>query len=82
MLASILNSERAILVNIQIIRVFVKMREVLSSTENLSIKIEKIYGVLTDHDQSIQFIFDHLKKLEDARRAELEHQKRKRIGYK
>ncbi|MDF1576793.1 MAG: ORF6N domain-containing protein, partial [Bacteroidales bacterium] len=41
MLASVLNSERAIQVNIQIVRVFTKMREILNSHNELLLKLEK-----------------------------------------
>ncbi len=57
MLASILNSDRAINVNIQIIRTFVKIRELLATNESLQRKImelEKKYG---SHDEKIKNIF-------------------------
>jgi len=57
MLASVLNSDRAINVNIQIIRTFVKIRELLSTNDALQRKImelEKKYG---SHDEEIKKIF-------------------------
>ena len=57
MLASILNSDRAISVNIQIIRTFVKIRELLSTNDALQRKLmelEKKYG---SHDEEIKKIF-------------------------
>jgi len=57
MLASVLNSNRAINVNIQIIRTFVKIRELLSTNDSLQRKImelEKKYG---SHDEEIKKIF-------------------------
>ncbi|MCX6719537.1 MAG: ORF6N domain-containing protein, partial [Candidatus Staskawiczbacteria bacterium] len=63
MLASILNSQRAINVNIQIVRTFVKIRELLATNEALNRKImelEKKYG---SHDDKIKKIFITLKLL-------------------
>jgi hypothetical protein len=63
MLSSILNSETAIRVNIQIIRVFTKMREILSTNKEVLRQIEKIEERLTGHDEDIATIFMYLKKL-------------------
>lgn len=56
MLSSVLNSERAIQVNIQIMRAFTKLREVLAAHSELKRKIE-------EHDQQIKIIFETLRKL-------------------
>ena len=50
MLASVLNSERAIQVNIQIVRIFTRMREILASHKGLLLKLEKIALKLAEHD--------------------------------
>jgi hypothetical protein len=63
MLSSVLNSETAILVNIQIIRVFTKMRQVLLTHKDILLQLEKIEKKLTGHDDDIQLIFHYLKKL-------------------
>ena len=63
MLSSVLNSEIAIQVNIQIIRVFIKMKQLLLDNKDLYLKIEKIENKLTAHDEDIQNIFVILKKL-------------------
>lgn len=63
MLASVLNSERAIEVNIQIIRVFNLMREALLNYKDILLKLEQIEKKVTAHDQNIQVIFAALKKL-------------------
>lgn len=63
MLSSVLNSETAIQVNIQIIRVFIKMKQLLLDNKELYLKIEKIENKLTAHDEDIQNIFVILKKL-------------------
>ena len=78
MLASVLNSERAIGVNIQIIRTFVKIRELMATNELLQRKImelEKKYG---SHDDKIKKIFITLKLLSLDENNEIE----KEIGFK
>jgi ORF6N domain len=66
MLSSVLNSETAIQVNIQIIRVFTKMKQMLLDNKELFLKIEKIERKLTEHDKDLQNIFTILKKLLQA----------------
>ena len=63
MLSSVLKSETAIQVNIQIIRVFTKMKQLLLDNKELFLKIEKIENKLTAHDKDLQNIFAILKKL-------------------
>ena len=63
MLSSVLNSETAIRVNIQIIRVFTKMRELLLTHKDILLQLQKIEKKLTGHDQDIQLIFQYLKQL-------------------
>jgi len=63
MLSSVLNSEIAIQVNIQIIRVFTKMKQILLENKALFLKIEKVEKQLTGHDKELQNIFTILKKL-------------------
>ncbi len=54
MLSSVLRSERAVQVNIQIIRTFTKFREILSENKNLAEKIEQLEK---KYDKSIVEIF-------------------------
>lgn len=63
MLSSVLNSETAIQVNIEIIRVFTKMKQLLLENKELFLKIEKVEKQLTNHDKDLQNIFTILKKL-------------------
>lgn len=63
MLSSVLNSETAIRVNIQIIRVFTKMRELLSTHKDILLQLEKMEKKLTGHDEDIALIFKYLKQL-------------------
>lgn len=70
MLSSVLNSERAILVNIQIMRAFIKLRRILASHEELRRKIE-------EHDTQIKILFDAIKSLMNPPAKE-----QKKIGFR
>ena len=63
MLSGVLNSEIAIQVHIQIIRVFAKMRELLLTHKDILLQLEKIEKKLTSHDEDIALIFQYLRKL-------------------
>lgn len=81
MLSSVLNSERAIMVNIAIIRVFTKMRELLSTHKEIILKLEQIEKKDIEQDDKIMLIFEYLKQLEKAKQQELEQRNRPKIGY-
>ena len=63
MLSSVLRSERAIQVNIQIIRVYTKMKHLLLDNKELWLKIEKIEQALIKKDDEVLAIFNALKNL-------------------
>ena len=82
MLASVLNSDRAIIVNIQIVRVFNRMRQLLETHTDILRKLELLQKKDVEQDRQILLIFEYLKQLEQDRQQQLEQQKRKRIGFK
>ena len=59
MLSSVLKSETAICVNIQIIRIFTRMREMIMTHKDILLQLEKIEKKLTGHDQDITLIFQY-----------------------
>jgi hypothetical protein len=70
MLSSVLNSPQAIQVNIQIMRIFTRLRKALLTHKDLQIKIEQILqrqenqqGKLLEHERQIAVIFDAIKQL-------------------
>ena len=79
MLSSVLNSPTAIKVNIQIIRVFTKMREMLTDTLSLKLEIEEIKKKLSNHTQNIELVFNYLDELIDKKENT---EPRNKIGYK
>jgi hypothetical protein len=82
MLSSVLNSDRAIMVNIQIMRVFTKMRALLDSHKEILRKLESIEKKDIEQDDKILLIFEYLKQLEQSKQEETNFQERKRIGFK
>jgi len=77
MLSCILNSERAIEVNIKIIRVFTRMKEMLLTHKEILLKLEQMEKQIVQHSEDIQLIFEALKQLLNAPQKE-----RTPIGYK
>ncbi len=63
MLSSVLKSKRAVQVNIQIMRAFVKLREILSTHKELAQKLKKLELKIDSHDQRIQTIFEVINQL-------------------
>jgi hypothetical protein len=82
MLSSILNSDRAIMVNIQIIRVFTKMREMIEANNDLKKRMDDLERNDMDQDRRIIIVFEYLKQLEEKREIDQNIQQRKRIGFK
>ena len=64
MLSSVLNSETAIQVNIQIMRIFVKIREIMNLNTELKFKFQKIDMKLIDHDKKFGIVFDAIKEIQ------------------
>lgn len=63
MLSSVLNGKRAIEVNIQIIRIFTRIRQLLVHNTELRLEIEKIKASLSNQDKSMEIVFDKLDQL-------------------
>ena len=82
MLSSVLNSDRAILVNIQIIRVFTRMRQLLEAHKEILKKLEVLEMKDLEHDEKISLVFEYLRQLEQTKEVEARFKERKRIGFR
>jgi len=82
MLSSVLNSERAIQMNIQIIRIFTRMRELLTTHQEILQKLEQLEKSDIEQNDKIMLIFEYLKQLEAVKQQELEQRNRNPIGFK
>lgn len=80
MLSSVLNSTRAIQVNIQIIRVFTHMRQAMVDNTDIRLEIEKIKNKLENQDKNMEVVFKYLDEL--LEKQEQPKPPRKRIGFK
>jgi hypothetical protein len=78
MLSSVLNSARAIKVNIQIIRIFTRMREVLFNYQDVLLKIEHLERQTLQNSDDVKVIFSYLKQLLTSP----EQAQRRRIGFR
>jgi len=63
MLSTVLNSKRAIQVNIQIMRTFTKLRELLATHKDLQRKIETLEGKYKQHDKQFKVVFEAIRQL-------------------
>ncbi len=77
MLSSVLTSRRAVEVNIRIMRVFTRMRELLMSSTELLLKVERIERELSAQGEDIATIYEYVKRLIEEPPAE-----RRRIGFR
>jgi len=77
MLSSILNTDPAIKVNIRIMRIFIKMREMLHTHKALLEKLEQLEKKVTGHDDSIKLIFQSLRRF-----LQNQNPPRRRIGFR
>lgn len=78
MLSGVLSSDRAIQVNIQIMRVFTRLRRMFIDNTVLRLDIEKIKAKLDNQDKNMEIVFRYLDELLEKKTTP---QKRKRIGY-
>jgi hypothetical protein len=82
MLSSVLRSDRAIEMNIQIMRIFTKMKEMLLTHKDLIKRIDIIERNLEGQGHEIKALFGYMKKLMEEKESKIEQESRKRIGYK
>jgi len=82
MLSSVLKSKRAIEVNIKIIRIFIKLRKLLTVNEEILGKLGELQLKEAEHDQQIHLIFEYLDQLEQPRQEEEDFRDRKQIGFR
>lgn len=79
MLSSVLKSDKAIEVNVQIIRTFVKLREMIVSNKELNRKIEDMER---KYDKRFKVIFDTLRELIEDKKKMKPERKVEKIGFK
>lgn len=79
MLSSVLNSKKAIAVNIQIMRIFTKLREMFTDNLTFKLEIEEIKKKLSNQSKNIELVFSYLDELIEKKDNK---EPRTKIGYK
>ena len=82
MLSGILNSDKAINMNIAIMRAFVEVRKVLLRQSDLKEQLKEIRERLGEHDTQLNQIYDAMENLLDEKAAQRKWNDRERIGFK
>ena len=82
MLSGILNSDKAINMNIAIMRAFVEVRKVLLKQNDLKEQLKEIKERLGEHDAQLNQIYDAMENLLDEKAAQRKWNDRERIGFK
>lgn len=77
MLSSVLNSDRAIQVNIQIMRIYTKLKGMLMDHKDILLKLEKLEKKVSKHDENFKVVFTYLKELLNPKTEPL-----RKIGFK
>jgi hypothetical protein len=78
MLSSVLNSDRAIEVNIAIMRAFVHLREIIATHKDLARKLDELERKLGEHDQHFRIAFEAIRQLMIP---PPQSEKKRRIGF-
>ena len=82
MLSGILNSDKAIAMNIAIMRAFVEIRRILIHENDLRTQLKEIKERLGEHDVQLNQIYEAMENLLDEKAAPRKWEERKRIGFK
>jgi hypothetical protein len=81
MLSGILNSDKAINMNIAIMRAFVAIRKILIQGNDLKLQLQAIKDHIGEHDAQLNQIYDAMENLLDEKAAQKTWEERKRIGF-
>ncbi|HET7118731.1 MAG TPA: ORF6N domain-containing protein [Hanamia sp.] len=82
MLSGILNSDKAISMNIAIMRAFVEIRKIIFKENDLKEQLKQIKNHLGEHDAQLTQIYDAMENLLDEKAAQRKWNDRQRIGFK
>ena len=82
MLSGVLNSDKAIAMNIAIMRAFVEIRRILIQETDLRTQLKEIRERLGEHDTQLNAIYDAMENLLDEKAAQKKFEERRRVGFK
>ena len=81
MLSGVLKSDKAINMNITIMRTFVEIRRIILNQHNLKDQLQEIKQRLGEHDSQLNSIYDAMENLLDEKAAQRKWEDRQRIGF-
>ena len=82
MLSGVLNSERAIQMNIAIMRAFVEIRKIIIRETDLKEQLQQIKDRIGEHDVQLNQIYDAIENLLDENASQRKWDERDRIGFR
>lgn len=82
MLSGVLSSERAVQMNIAIMRAFIEIRRILLQQTDLKEQLKEIRERIGEHDIQLNQIYDAMENLLDEKAAQRKWEERDRIGFK
>jgi len=82
MLSGILNSDKAINMNIAIMRAFVEVRKIIFRRYDLKEQLKEIKERLGEHDAQLNQIYDAMENILDEKASEVKWNERDRIGFR
>jgi phage regulator Rha-like protein len=82
MLSGVLNSERAIQMNIAIMRAFVEIRKIIIRETDLKEQLQQIKDRIGEHDAQLNQIYDAIENLLDEKVSQRKWDERDRIGFR
>jgi seryl-tRNA synthetase len=82
MLSSVINSDKAINMNIAIMRAFVEIRKIIFRQSDLKEQLREVKERLGEHDAQLNHIYDAMENILDERAAQRKWDERERIGFK
>jgi phage regulator Rha-like protein len=82
MLASILKSERAVKMNIAIVRAFIALKQIATQRKEIEHQLAELHDRLGEHDVQLNSIYDAIENLLDEKTEKKGWEERERIGFK
>ena len=77
MLSSVLNSQRAVQVNIQIMRIYTKIKMLVLDHKDILLKLEQLEKNVSNHNENFEVVFTYLKKLLNPKKEPM-----RKIGFR
>ena len=82
MLASVLRSDKAVKMSIEVVRAFIALKQFAIEQNNIAIQFQEIKDRLGEHDVQLNAIYDAIENLLDEKAAARHWEDRERIGFK